>query len=87
MTRMAWLTPFFARLAQEGIIHHEEHVAGLAPARAIRLPAERLGATRTTGADNRTAAGWPAGAKTRAVTSWYTPPLRRTGVIWSHARR
>ncbi len=43
MTRMAWLTSFLTRLAQEGIVHREEQVAGLAPARAIRLPAENWG--------------------------------------------
>jgi len=35
-TRMAWLTPFSStRLAQEGIVHQDEQVAGLAPARVI----------------------------------------------------
>jgi len=43
MTRMTWLTPFLARLAQEGIVHQEEQVAGLAPARVIRLSAENWG--------------------------------------------
>jgi len=43
MTRMAWLTPFLTRLAQEGIVHQDEQVAGLAPARVIRLSAENWG--------------------------------------------
>ncbi len=43
MTSKAWLTSFITRLAQEGIIHLEEQIAGLAPARAIRLPAENWG--------------------------------------------
>ena len=43
MTRLAWLTPFFGRLADEGIRHSEERLTGLAPARAIRVSAEDWG--------------------------------------------
>ena len=43
MTRMAWLTPFYERLAEAGITHQEEQAAGLAPARVIRLPAGHWG--------------------------------------------
>ncbi len=43
MTHTAWLTPFFASLAEAGILHQEEQVAGLKPARAIRVPADNWG--------------------------------------------
>jgi len=43
MTRLAWLTPFFAQLAQEGIVLSDEQVTGLTPARSIRLPVENWG--------------------------------------------
>ena len=43
MTRLAWLTPFFGRLMDEGIEHTPEPAAGLAPAQAIRVTAEDWG--------------------------------------------
>ncbi len=43
MTRLAWLTPFFGRLMDEGIRHDEAQPAGFAPARAIRVQAEDWG--------------------------------------------
>lgn len=60
MTRLAWLTPFLARLAEEGIRHNEEPLAGLAPARALRVPAEDWGrlAHRAQQHGCRWVAGW-----------------------------
>ena len=43
MTRNAWHTPFFGRLVDEGISHEMEQPAGIAPAQAIRVPAEDWG--------------------------------------------
>jgi Ni,Fe-hydrogenase III large subunit len=43
MMRLAWLTPFFGRLMDEGIVHSVEPAAGLAPAQAIRVSAENWG--------------------------------------------
>jgi len=43
MTRKAWLTTFLEHLAQKGVTHTVEQVAGLAPAQVIRLPVEHWG--------------------------------------------
>jgi len=43
MTHLAWHTPFFGRLMDEGIRHSEEPLAGFAPARTIRVQAEDWG--------------------------------------------
>jgi len=43
MTRMAWFTPFIARLAEDDILHTAEPVTGLAPAQVIRVPADAWG--------------------------------------------
>ena len=60
MTRIAWLTPFFGRLADEGIRHSEERLTGLAPARAIRVSAEDWGrlAHQAQQSGCRWVAGW-----------------------------
>ncbi len=43
MKRMAWLTPFFGRLVDEGIRYTEEQLTGFAPARTILVQAEDWG--------------------------------------------
>jgi Ni,Fe-hydrogenase III large subunit/Ni,Fe-hydrogenase III component G len=43
MTHLAWHTPFFGRLMDEGIQHNEEPLTGFAPARTIRVQAEDWG--------------------------------------------
>jgi Ni,Fe-hydrogenase III large subunit len=60
MTRLAWLTPFFGRLVEEAIAHTLEPAAGLAPAQAIRVPAEDWGrlAHQARQSGCRWVAGW-----------------------------